>query len=639
MVTTPGRAPLGQPGGLLDACQNGSAPPPPPGQPPGGQASFLGLRSDFSCAGQPPGGQANFLGLRSDFSFGGGPWAGGSSLPSQQGTSGLLGSESPNAGAPCGLQFGSQAPGTSKAPTFPPLVLQPGVPKQASQDCQSAHQSLTQLLQAGVPQSMPGIPSMRPVAPPVAGHPHGQQQLGLPSFLPRDVMPPSTSSTDLNQGQRTHFTPFAMSASPSMDPMPMQTLGAGSLGATGACSLTGNNFLSMMFPSPASGFSMPSLDTGSQAMATDPHQFNMMGGAFGSAGDSLSAGVPGAPCNLGSAGCQPSGTVGNSLGAVSIATLNGAGLGGHDAACATSGSVLSQATVAPPSGLQSALPLTSLAPSPSTSSAELSFLAAPAPTQPRPLLTVGNPVDAQCLGWGDIWYPGTIRELLPNGEIQVLWDGDEPSISNVPPSCIRARGQEPPTEAQGCDREKVRSNPTLLTSTMSTEPALAAMIAAGIPAVPAPIGSPGLPALPSQPVVAPTATEVGSGHTRSRPREEVPTVTQHMITSPTVVAATSDEPYTYRYDLGPGDDIVGPIGNLRRRVEGELKDGCTVRVTLHIVRPEGVSVQMTPVMTNVARNGVSADGPPPRSGNVAPVAGVLDKQQPLGVKGVPVLSA
>jgi len=117
-----------------------------------------------------------------------------------------------------------------------------------------------------------------------------------------------------------------------------------------------------------------------------------------------------------------------------------------------------------------------------------------------------------------------------------------------------------------------------------------------------------------------------------------------MITSPTVVAATSDEPYTYRYDLGPGDDIVGPIGNLRRRVEGELKDGCTVRVTLHIVRPEGVSVQMTPVMTNVARNGVSADGrsalqPPPRSGDVAAVAGALDKQQFPGVKGVPGLSA
>lgn len=623
-MTTPGRAPLGQPGGSLDACQNGSAPPPPPGQPPGGQASFLGLRSDLSCGGQPSGGQANFLGLRSDFSFGGGgSWAGGSSLPSQQGTSGLLGSESPNAGAPCGLQFGSQAPGTSKAPTFAPLVLQPmqpGVPKQASQDCQSAHQSLTQLLQAGVPHSMPGLPSMRPAAPPVAGHPHGQQQLGLP--------------TDLNQGQRTHFTPFGMAAAPSMDPT--QALGAGSLGATGACSLTGNNFLSMMFPSPAPGFSMPSLDPGSQAMATDPHQFNMMGGAFGSAADSLS-GVPGAPGNLGSAGCQPSGTVGNSLGAVSLATLNGAGLGGHDAACATSGSVLSQATGAPPSGLQSALPMSSLAPSPSTSPAELSFLAAPAPTPPRPLLTIGNPVDAQCLGWGDIWYPGTIRELLPNGDIQVLWDGDEPSISNVPPSCIRARGQEQPTEAQGSDREKVRSDPALLTSTMPTEPALAA---AGAPA-PAPSG---LPATSSQPAVAPTATEVGSGHTRSRPREEVPTVTQHMITSPTVVAATSDEPYTYRYDLGPGDDIVGPIGNLRRRVEGELKDGCTVRVTLHIVRPEGVSVQMTPVMTNVARNGVSADGrsalqPPPRSGDVAAVAGALDKQQFPGVKGVPGLSA
>merc|ERR1712050_103781 len=58
---------------------------------------------------------------------------------------------------------------------------------------------------------------------------------------------------------------------------------------------------------------------------------------------------------------------------------------------------------------------------------------------------VGMKVDAQCAGWGPEWYPGMIRELLPNGELQILWDGEEPSISNVPPESVRQRPEPQPT--------------------------------------------------------------------------------------------------------------------------------------------------------------------------------------------------
>merc|ERR1719193_642338 len=51
--------------------------------------------------------------------------------------------------------------------------------------------------------------------------------------------------------------------------------------------------------------------------------------------------------------------------------------------------------------------------------------------------------------------------------------------------------------------------------------------------------------------------------------------------------ASAASPSSYRYDLGPGDDIVAPVANLRRRVETELKDGCRVTVALIISRPAG----------------------------------------------------
>ena len=55
------------------------------------------------------------------------------------------------------------------------------------------------------------------------------------------------------------------------------------------------------------------------------------------------------------------------------------------------------------------------------------------------MFTVGMRVEAQCVGWGPDWYPGVVRQLLPSGEVQVLWDGDDPSISNCPPDLVKPR--------------------------------------------------------------------------------------------------------------------------------------------------------------------------------------------------------
>lgn len=46
-------------------------------------------------------------------------------------------------------------------------------------------------------------------------------------------------------------------------------------------------------------------------------------------------------------------------------------------------------------------------------------------------------------------------------------------------------------------------------------------------------------------------------------------------------------PRSYRYDLAPRDDraaALAAVANLRRRVEVETQNGCTVTLTLHIVR-------------------------------------------------------
>jgi len=50
---------------------------------------------------------------------------------------------------------------------------------------------------------------------------------------------------------------------------------------------------------------------------------------------------------------------------------------------------------------------------------------------------VGDVVEAQCPGWGEDWFPGVVRKLWAD-QIQVLWDGESPSVSNVDSSCVRS---------------------------------------------------------------------------------------------------------------------------------------------------------------------------------------------------------
>ena len=39
-------------------------------------------------------------------------------------------------------------------------------------------------------------------------------------------------------------------------------------------------------------------------------------------------------------------------------------------------------------------------------------------------LAVGDTVMAQCPGWGDAWFPGTVRAMFPNGCAEVLWQSE-----------------------------------------------------------------------------------------------------------------------------------------------------------------------------------------------------------------------
>lgn len=186
---------------------------------------------------------------------------------------------------------------------------------------------------------------------------------------------------------------------------------------------------------------------------------------------------------------------------------------------------------------------------------------------------VGDHVEAQCLGWGNVFYPGVVREILPNGEYQVLWDGDEPSISNCPPQCVKVSG--PDEEAQPAAVEPSSSAPVVEQ-----------------PPQPAVLQS---PSLSEQPVeTAPADVAQAQPRQREPPATVVATPAPASVASPAAASAAA-APATsaprhrnYRYDLGPGDEIGGPMANLRRRVETEVRDGCTVMVSLTIVRPEGV---------------------------------------------------
>jgi len=62
------------------------------------------------------------------------------------------------------------------------------------------------------------------------------------------------------------------------------------------------------------------------------------------------------------------------------------------------------------------------------------------------VLRVGQAVEAQ---WQDEWYGGEVRKIWATGDIQVEWDGDEPEVSDVPPSCVRPRGRTSSLAAGG----------------------------------------------------------------------------------------------------------------------------------------------------------------------------------------------
>jgi len=80
-----------------------------------------------------------------------------------------------------------------------------------------------------------------------------------------------------------------------------------------------------------------------------------------------------------------------------------------------------------------------------------------------------------------------------------------------------------------------------------------------------------------------TDEEGGSRSPETRPG----TVQPGVQASPTSKDSIAASPRSYRYELGPGDDVAAPMANLRRRVSAELRDGCSVTVQMRIVRPGG----------------------------------------------------
>lgn len=187
---------------------------------------------------------------------------------------------------------------------------------------------------------------------------------------------------------------------------------------------------------------------------------------------------------------------------------------------------------------------------------------------------VGETVEAQCVGWGPSWFPAVIRDILPSGDFQVLWAGDAPSISNVPSLYVRHKqGETPPPVA---------------------EPAVAATVP--LPVVATVVPPPEIAEPRKQEEATPEPqrekAEINAGVQDAQRQVQEPPPTPATTVSPAQASAPAKKPpaaapRTYRYDLGPGDDLAAPIANLRRRVEVEVRDGQTVSLILRIVRPEG----------------------------------------------------
>eukprot|EP00439_Symbiodinium_sp_Y106_P045956 s3508_g5.t2 len=184
-----------------------------------------------------------------------------------------------------------------------------------------------------------------------------------------------------------------------------------------------------------------------------------------------------------------------------------------------------------------------------------------APASPPAALQVEELVEAQCAGWGDDWFPAKVRELLPNNEVQVLWEGEEPSISNVALSMVRRRGSG---DATGIAERASACEPM-------SQPLAAA------PAAPAdPAAAPPPQTLPQTELEAPS---------RKRPAAEAVSSGPLMaVCSRTATSVEVDGPLL-EFSLRPGMEFSEAFANLRRRLELELKEGRKLSVRLRVVRP------------------------------------------------------
>lgn len=255
-----------------------------------------------------------------------------------------------------------------------------------------------------------------------------------------------------------------------------------------------------------------------------------------------------------------------------------------------------------------------------------------------PAFKIGDAVEAQCAGWGAEWFPGKVRELLPNGEVQVLWEGDEPSISNLPPSAVRLRKQqqqqadtaEESTVACSASTPAPQSAPTTLPGQQQGD----------LPAQ----------ALASKEAqnVTPASEAASGGQTQKRLTDEqggsqsiemkLGTAQPIAQTLPAARDGVAASPRSYRYELGPGDDVAAPMANLRRRISVELRDGCSVTVQIRIVRPAGrpEADKEQPVPTGVIADAPDTSPPQPAPPLPAPEAksdAVAGHSQPAGDVG------
>ncbi|CAE7325853.1 ttn-1 [Symbiodinium pilosum] len=160
--------------------------------------------------------------------------------------------------------------------------------------------------------------------------------------------------------------------------------------------------------------------------------------------------------------------------------------------------------------------------------------------------------EAQCAGWGDDWFPAKVRELLPNNEVQVLWEGDEPSISNVAMNMVRHR------------RKGDVATPT-------------------VPETAAPAPQPVPPAPPVQSVQPPQPPQPVQPMQPSEPSRKRPAEAPLPQALPAKRAEV--EGPLLEFSLRPGMEFSEAFANLRRRLELELREGRKVSVRLRVMRP------------------------------------------------------